>query len=106
MRAFGNQGLHARSLRHGPPAALEEMPDVREHRGVLAQLPAQQLRNQVPRQVIRGRPKAAGGDDEVGARQRLAHGLLDVAAGVRHRDLAGDKILKESKILSKAFCCL
>ena len=79
----------------------KKLPDVRQHRRVLPQLLPEQLRHQIPRQVIRGRAQAAGRDDEVGARERLADGLLDVAAGIRHRDLPGDDVAQVRQLAAE-----
>ena len=76
-RPFRHERLHAGSLRHGAFAQGEKIFDVGKDRGVFAQLFAQQVCNQVACQVIGGWAEASGGDDQVGARQRLAHGLLN-----------------------------
>ena len=44
--------------------------------------------------VIGGRAESAGSDDEVGAAQRLAHGVLDSAAGVRDCYLPRNDVTK------------
>ena len=89
-RAIGNQGLDAGPLGHGPFAAREELLDMAKHRRILAQILPKQLRYQVAGDIVRSRAEPAGGDDKVGPDEGFADGLLDVAAGVRHGDLAGD----------------
>src|SRR5688572_24495997 len=58
---------------------------------------AEQLRDQITRDVVGGWAKAASSDDKVGARQRFADGLFDIVASIRHGNLAGDDITKISK---------
>ena len=89
---FRNQGLHLDAFRHIPLPALEETPDMCQHRRVFPQRLPQQLRYQIPRQVIRSRAQAAGRDNQIGTRKRLPDGLLDVTARIRHRDLPGDDV--------------
>ena len=60
------------------------------------QVLAEQLSDQISREVIGSRAEATGGDDEVGACQRFANGLFDVATRVGHGDStrqAGDSHL-------------
>jgi hypothetical protein len=55
---------------------------------------AEQLRNQVTRDVVGSRAEPAGDDHQIRAGQGFSDGLLDVARRVRHGNLPRDDVAK------------
>ena len=66
--------------------------DVREDFRFLNQFFPEQFRDQLAGEIVGSRTKAAGGDDQIRAAQRFAHGLLDFVSRVRDRHLSRDDV--------------
>src|SRR5262249_61584383 len=67
-------------------ASREKILDVRQHRGVFAQLSSEQSRNRLTRDVVRRGPQSTGHENQVGVRQRFTNGPFDVARGIRSEE--------------------
>ena len=100
-RTLGHHRLHARAGGHGALALGEERLDVRDDGWVFVQRASEQSGDAVARDVVGGRPQPAGGDDEVRAAQRLAHGLLNVVRRVRDRDLPRDDVAEVCELAAE-----
>ena len=100
-RARGNQCFHARARGHRPVARNKKVFDAFGDRSVFDQRFAEQLGDQIAREVVGCGAKSAGGDDEVGAGQRFTHGLLDIRTRVRHGDLPADGVAEVGQAAAK-----
>jgi hypothetical protein len=91
-RALGREGLDADFVGHWPPARFEKRFDVGNRFGVFVERFAEEFCNQVTRDIVRGRAKAASGNDKVGAAERFANGGFNVNGVIGYGDLTVDYI--------------
>ena len=99
--AFGHERLDFVVFRHRQVARRETFLMWSSTAVIQPQFFAEQLRNQIAREVVGGRAEAAGGDDQVRAAQRFTDGGLDVVRRVRHGHLAGHDVTEISQAAAK-----